>query len=361
MFLKTLYLCNSIYRPVYLTKLISMKKLLLIFSILISTTYIFSQNDSLLLKNGDKIIGELKNMDRGVATFKTAYSDSDFKIEWDGIKEIYTSSSYFITSSDGERFNGTIKTISDNKVSISLEKGGSKELVFMDIVYLKSVDEGLWNKMDAFIDIGLDMTKANNKTTFSTRSGIEYLDQRWSLGLTFNTNFTKQDEGPDTKRTDGALTYNYYLPKDFYIPVSVTYLQSSEQNLNARWNALTGVGYYVLHTNKLYWGFAGGASYNAENYVPDSIPDKNSMEAFFGTELNLFDIGDFSLATKARAFPSITEAGRWRFDINLDTKYDLPLEFYIKLGISMNYDNQPVAGGSDLDYVFYTGFGWEWP
>lgn len=338
-----------------------MKKYLFFFFTFIVSGVIFSQNDSLVLKNGDVIIGELKTMDRGVATFKTSYSDSDFKIEWDGIKEISTTNSYLINTSDGKRFNGTIKSIDDKKVSIQMIHGGKYEIVFMDIVFLKSVDEGFWKKIDAFVDIGLDMTKANDKTTFSTRSGIEYIAPVWSLGLTFNTNFTKQSEGPNTNRTDGALNLKYFLPKGFYIPVSATYLSSSEQNLSSRWNTFWGIGYYALRTNKLYWGFDAGVSLNAENYIPDSISSKESVEGFIGTDINLFDIGDFNLATTARVFPSFTESGRWRFDFNLDTKYDLPLEFYIKLGVSANYDNQPVLGGSDIDYVFYTGFGWEWP
>ena len=84
------------------------------------------------------------------------------------------------------------------------------------------------------------------------------------------------------------------------------------------------------------------------------------MEAYFGSELNMYDIGDLNLLTKASIYPSLTESGRWRVDFVFDAKYDLPLDFYIKLGINLNYDNQPVEGGSETDYVFQTGFGWEW-
>lgn len=338
-----------------------MKKYLLIVISFLSITIAFAQNDSLIMKNGDIIIGELKTMDRGIATFETDYSDSDFKIEWDGIKEMYTITSYLITTSDGGRFNGSIKSSQDNKVSINLEKGGTQEVVFMDIVYIKSVDEGFWHKIDAFIDVGLDMTKANNQATFSTRSGIEYMAPSSSLGLTFNTNFTKQDEGPNTERTDGALTYKYFLPKDFYIPVSITYLKSSEQNLKSRWTYLGGAGYYFLHTNRLYWGVAAGATFNMENFSIDSLENKDSFEGYVGTDVNLFDIGDFSLSTTVKVFPSFTDQGRWRSDFNFDTKYDLPLEFYIKIGFSLNYDSEPAIAGTEVDYTFHTGIGWEWP
>jgi hypothetical protein len=41
-------------------------------------------------------------------------------------------------------------------------------------------------------------------------------------------------------------------------------------------------------------------------------------------------------------------------------KYDLPLDFYIKLGYTLKFDNQPAPGSEKADYVFHTGFGWEW-
>lgn len=97
-------------------------------------------------------------------------------------------------------------------------------------------------------------------------------------------------------------------------------------------------------------------------YSPLDEPKTHSQswEGYIGTEMNLFDIGDLSLFTKARVYPSFTDAGRWRADFSFDTKYDLPMDFYVKVGISIDYDNQPVVGASDLDYVFYTGVGWEW-
>ena len=49
----------------------------------------YAQHDSLILKTGDVIVGEIKSLDKGVVTIETDYSKSDFTIEWSGIKEIY--------------------------------------------------------------------------------------------------------------------------------------------------------------------------------------------------------------------------------------------------------------------------------
>jgi hypothetical protein len=60
------------------------------------------------------------------------------------------------------------------------------------------------------------------------------------------------------------------------------------------------------------------------------------------------------------AYPSLTESGRIRVDNRIDLQYDLPMDFYIKTGFTINYDNQPVEGAAQSDYIWQTTFGWSW-
>ena len=84
---------------------------------------IHAQSDSIILKNNDFMVGEVKKMDRGVLTMSTDYSDSDFEIEWSGIKEIYTKTRYLITLSDGDHYTGRIKSSSPGKVNLVSNDG----------------------------------------------------------------------------------------------------------------------------------------------------------------------------------------------------------------------------------------------
>jgi len=98
---------------------------------------------------------------------------------------------------------------------------------------------------------------------------------------------------------------------------------------------------------------------NVEKYS-DKNADRNTWEGFLGSELSIYDLGNVNLTFDLIVFPSITESGRWRSDITFDIKYDLPFDFFIKLGTTPNYDNQPVSEARDLDYILHTGFGWQW-
>jgi len=339
-----------------------MKKSLLLFVLLLSgISVLFAQQpDSIIFKNGNYIVGEVKSMDRNILKIETDYSDDDFTIEWDGIKELYTKTYFLITLSSGDRYNGTINSTGDEKLVIHTDEGVEIEIDPDEIVFMDDINQGFWSQVYASVDFGWDITKANNFRQYSMRSNVGYIAKRWQLDADYNLLKTTQDDVDEIKRTDGSLTYKYFLPHDWYPLISASHTTNTEQQLDLRFSSKLGMGKYIIHTNRLYWGFSAGANYNMERYTEAVSPDRESWEGFLGSELNLFNIGDLSLLTSLAVYPGITESGRWRSDFKFDMKYDLPLDFYVKLGYTLNYDNQPAVGSSKNDYVFHTGFGWEW-
>lgn len=337
-----------------------------------------AQTDSLILKNKDVIIGEIKSMDKGVLTIETDYSDSDFKISWDGIDQLFSNTNYLITLSNGKRYNGRIKSVNgetieidtydpDNILSIRKKKkvsgtedigGGKIEVPITSIVYLNALDEGFWSRLSANIDLGWSLTKANNLRQFNVRSGLGYLADRWKANASYNSLRSNQDEVEPVKRTDADFTYNYFLPKDWFLLYNITFLSNTEQLIKLRTGNKVGLGKYLVHTNQTYFGFQAGVNLNNETYFDDT-PSRNSGEAFVGAELNMYDIGDLSLLSQVVAYPSLTESGRFRTDFKLDVKYEFFSDFYVKLGTTMNYDNRPIEGATSLDYIFQTTVGWE--
>lgn len=328
--------------------------------LLLVTNQIRAQEDSIIFKNGNYVVGEVKSMTRNVLTIETDYSDDDFTIEWDGVREIYTKTYFLITLSDGRRFNGTIQSNGSDGIAITTDEGNITEVQQKEIVYLDDVDQGFWSQLYASIDIGFDLAKSKNLRSFSMNSNVGYIGKRWQLDASFNRITSKQDEVEDIQRSDGGLTFKYFLPRDWYPTASTNWLSNTEQQLTLRTTAKLGFGKYVIHTNQLYWGFSAGANYNNEDYTPPELDDRSSWEGYAGTELNLFNVGDMNLMTSLVAYPSFTESGRWRSDFKFNVSYDLPWDFYVKAGFTLNYDNQPAEGSPKADYVLNTGFGWSW-
>jgi len=328
-------------------------------TLLCSFQPLLAQQDSLILVNQDVIVGEAKSMNQGVITFKTAYSDSDFKIEWEGISEIYTATSFLITLTDGSRFNGTLESESEGWITIIPDEGQPLTVDYDQIVYLRSVDDSFASRLSANIDLGIGITRAQNLRQFNLAANIGYLAKRWTLDGYYSLVTSSQDSISSIRRGDGGVSFRYFLPRDWYLLTSFKFYSSTEQRINLRTTLQLGVGNLIIHTNQTYWGIGAGVNLNREDFSSDAN-DRNSIEGYLSSELNVYDLGDLSVFSRLTAFPSFTESGRWRVDFSLDTKYDLPLDFYIRLGFNLNFDNQPVAGAGRTDYTFQTGVGWEW-
>lgn len=331
--------------------------------LLLSGSSTYAQIDSLVMKTGEVLVGEVKELKQGVIVIETDYSDSDFNVEWNKVEYIQTERKYLITTSNGDRYHGTLTKAEDSKhVTIVDEDEGAVVLDILDVVYLKSVNESFLSRIDLLMSVGYSLTKANENHQFSGRLNAGYMSSTFAVNLYFSAVRTIQT--PDsvkisTSRTEGGIGFRFFIIRDWFALINADFLQSTEQKLDLRSLTKGGIGNYVVNTNRMYFVIAGGAAWNYEDYNDITISDRSSVEAFAGLEYNIFDIGDLDLKTSVYAYPSITETGRFRTDFNFDLKYEFPLDFFINLGFTYNFDSKPAEGASGTDYVLQTTFGWE--
>lgn len=334
-----------------------MKKLLLLFTCLISSIC-FSQSDTLKLKNNDIIVGEVKSVINGVLTIETPYSDSDFKVEFTKIKGLVIPKNSIIFLSNGKRLFGTINTEENGDVIISETNGQEYMTRIVHIVEINEIDDKFWSRITASIDVGYNFTKANNHQQLTISTAIGYLGEKWKFSGKYEVLNSLQDNTDDIERVDWIIEAQRFLLHRWYILGNVSFLSNTEQALKGRTSPSIGAGKYFIRTNKLYLGVALGYNYNIETYFDESL-NKESSELFLSTQFNIFDFKDFKMVTGFSAYPSLSESKRFRLDYNIEFKYDLPFDFYIKAGFTVNYDNQPAVAGNETDYIFTSGLGWE--
>ncbi len=264
-----------------------------------------------------------------------------------------------LSTTEGGRYNGRLKSVAGGEVAVLSAKDTTARVSFEDIVYLRTVKFDFWSKLSASIGLGYNFTKSNNSRQFSLRSTLGYQARKWSANANYNNISSNRDDVEAIKRVDAALAYRYFLRKDWFPLIEINWLSNTEQNINLRTVTKLGMGKFLKRTKQWYWGVQAGISYNNESYSNSDLGSQNSAEGFLGTEANLYDLGDLSLLANIIAYPGITESGRWRFDSTVDLQYDLPLDFFIKLGFTVSFDNRSLASDSDYDYVVQTTFGWE--
>ncbi|WP_111670935.1 DUF481 domain-containing protein [Algoriphagus litoralis] len=354
-----------------------MKKILISLAFnLFFVSVLLAQNDTLIMKNKDKIIGEIKSMDKGIMTFETDYSNVDFKIDWKNVNQVFSKTNYLITLSDGMRYNGSLGSKNDSLVEIfptspervinlSKKKKIDEPIPLTaltvpigNIVYLNAIDEGFWSRLSFFFDVGTNITKANDLRQFTFNLGTGYLADRWKVNMTLNSLRSTQSNTEPIKRNEVALNYNYFLQKDWFLLYNLNVLSNTEQLIVFRNSNMVGLGKYFIHSNKVYLAFQGGVNLNNEEFEGQTSSTQTA-EAFVGMGYNIYDIGDLDLLSSVVVYPSLSTKGRVRSDFKFDIRYEFKFDLYFKVGTTLNYDNQPVEGASDLDYIFQTTIGWK--
>ncbi len=338
---------------------------LILFAILATSSKVLSQTDSLVMSNDNYLVGEIKELKQGVLQFKTSYSESDFKIDWDKVKYLHSNKMFVILLSNNERHYARLSTDSLHKNLIQItDRNGNRESVqTVDIVYLKKIKQSFVSRLSLLMSLGYTLTKENNNSQFNGRLNASYQSSKINANASFSfiRSFQTVDDTivTSTRRTEGGLGVNFYVLRNLYITAQSDLLQSTEQKLALRAITKGGLGKYLINSHLQYLMISAGAAWNFENFEDPESTDKNSLEGFVGLQYNIFDMGDLELQSNLYGYPGITESGRFRTDFNLNLKYDLPLDFFLSLGFTLNYDNRPAQGAADTDYVLQTGFGWE--
>ena len=78
---------------------------------------IFSQSDTLVFNSYNKVVGEIKKLERGILEVDAQFVDENLKIKWLSIKEIYTQSKFIVNIKD-KTYQGRISSISNEKVKV---------------------------------------------------------------------------------------------------------------------------------------------------------------------------------------------------------------------------------------------------
>jgi hypothetical protein len=303
-------------------------------------------------------VGSVESFDVGVLVFSTSYSDKDFQVEFDHITELYIHKKCIVTLTKSRRRFGLVRTIKPGIITITTNKDFVETFKLSEIISFQEVSEDRRKRFSASVDFGYDFTKAQGKRQTTVNATLGYVGELWVTNGSLNVLDSKQENVVDVKRVDAKADVRRLISKTWYLIGELTYLANTEQALEGRYTPNLGLGKLLASTSKLYLGISSGIAFNFETY-DDPTLDKKSTEAFIAANLNMYNFKDISLTTDFKISPTISNLGRARVDYNLTLKYDLPYDLYIKTAFTMNYDNEPAIAGNEYDYIFSSGFGWE--
>jgi putative salt-induced outer membrane protein YdiY len=316
---------------------------------------IASAADVVVMTNGDRLVGEIKSVEKEVLTFETGYSDSDFKIKWEKIASIESERQFLMETFDGKRMSGTLTPDPEKKPAVQI---AGANVPLPDVSNVQPFERTFWSRFDTGLDFGYSMTRTNSAKQLSLGANLSYRDEHHIDVVFANVFRSSQENAPKTQRWDFANDFRRLLGSRWYANTTQDFLNSEEQGLDLRTTIGGGGGRYLLRSPAQYLAVGGGIAWTNENYT-DTTPTKDSAEAYLGTELMTEKLKITDFITRFTYYPSLTISDRYRLLYRFDFDFNLPGDWYLRFGFFDNYDSQPPASFSKNDYGWSNSFGFK--
>ena len=316
----------------------------------------YAAKDVVITTSGDRLVGEIKSVEKDVLTLSTDYSDADFKIKWDKIASIESDRQFLVETFDGKRLSGSLKADPEKKAAVEVAE---TSVQLPEVSILQPFERTFWSRFDSALDFGYSLTKTNSAKQLSLGGNLSYRDERNVDTLFVNIFRSSQSNAPETARWDLGNDFRHLLGSRWYVNTTQDFLNSEEQGLDLRTTIGAGAGRYLLRSSVQHLTFGAGLAWTNENYTDAALPSEDSAEAYLGTEFRTEKLKVTDLLTRFTYYPSLTISGRYRLSYRFDLDFNLPGDWYLRLGLFDNYDNRPPAGFSSNDYGWSNAFGFK--
>ncbi len=317
-----------------------------------------SFTDRIYLKNGDRVTGSIKELDRGKLHIKTTTMDSIY-LNWVEVESVESDTYLRIAGTDGSFRYGRVQK-SDLQASIKvLDKGESIDIPALDIASMKPirVDESYWHRIEGDISAGIDYKKASDILLVNVASNLRLLEEKYELGFSFNWNETQRTENNNSSRADLGGDFTRFLGDRWFWKASLGLERNQELGLDLRSIVSGSAGKYFVQTGTMRFEVNAGLAASSERRTDNTTQD--SLEGVVRSSFDLFqlNIPITRLSANVSIYPGITESERIRVNTDITLRNELFRNFFWDLSFYSSYDNQPVEGAVKSDFGVVTSLG----
>ena len=356
-----------------------------------------AKTDLITVVNGDQITGAVRAMTAGKLAVSTSYAGT-VNIKWREIKQIESRYLYEIRLDDGERIYGRFTTnTTENQLTLRVS-GQYRQVDIDDIVEVRSIEEELADKLDLQLSSTIT-ADPDNKTlvlfasgTYDVRGGRTNFSARVD-----DTRNTQDDKTTSSNASSLQISREFWRERgtaQSFRVLNVRYDTNDELNIDHRGSLGFGLGRYLINDLGHELGVSAGVQATQEwrgrcddqvtsnsalatAWSDDDMEDEDedkprkSLERCADAELFLnfkwhlysFQKRDMDIFVTGATYPSLTDWGRVRGDLNLIINWELFNNFYWAVNLRTEVDN---AGDREddsygnSDYTLSTGVSWKY-
>ncbi|HET9693198.1 MAG TPA: DUF481 domain-containing protein [Steroidobacteraceae bacterium] len=319
------------------------------------------KTDVIMLRNGDRITGEIKSLEHNQLKLSTAHMGTVY-IEWDKIAQVETNQYLLLERIDGSRYYGQLVGGADEaELLVRRDEDSRPDTVSMvSVVRAEPIVGGHFiDRLDGYVSAGLDVAKAQGRSSADFGGGLSSRTRIREWSIDGSANITDDDSGAKSERYDLQGDWRQFRrDRDFYAGFG-GFESNTELDLDLRTTLGAGYGRYFVQTNRAEWAGGAGLAYAHETYKGRETIDSVALAMITGFAIYRYDFPETDVAGNLTLLPSLTESGRVRAEADLRAKYEFVDDLYFEIKLYGSYDSEPpLADSEQSDYGVVTSLGY---
>lgn len=308
------------------------------------------KTDVIQFDNGDRLTGEIRGLNRGLLQVKTSHMGT-VNIEWPSVMSISSDIQFQVENIQGERmFGAVMPSVEPRILQVAFGRGSQSES-FDNIVRITPVEDTLADRIKGGMSLGLNYSEASAISQLNFAGDITYTAEIYRLTGNASLYLSEVSEGTSTRRADLSTAYQRLRDNRWFTWGSLGWQQNEELGLQSRVLLGAGVGRDFFFSSQQTLSLTAGPLLSVENFF-DQPGQVTSGELGLMGSYSKFKFNDSELDLKVDLglFPSITESGRWRAELNSRLRYKLTDDLTWDLTLYGSRDSrEQVDGGSNSD------------
>ncbi len=292
--------------------------------LLFCTPLLAQKTDVVILRNGTRIIGEIKLLERG----RLNYSTDEMKviyIDWTKVVRISSQNRFQVETVVGRRYVGSFDLAADNGKMMVVTGTERLSLELASVVRIYPLKVRLWDRFKGYLDVGFSLNRANKLRTWTLGTGISLRTQKWLADLAGSSYYSKQENVPSAQNNSLRLLTQRFFAKRWAGWGLLQAEQNRELGLDLRLAGGGGAGRYFIQTNRSLLGVLGGLVATRERFTGKEETGY-SAEANFYVQFSTFryERPNLDFTTSLGVYPNLTTWGRVRSEFSARLSYEIP-------------------------------------
>ena len=318
------------------------------------------KTDVVIMKNGDRLTGDVKSLERGKLRFDTDATGT-ISIEWDEVDYLSSDQNIQVETEDGVRYLGNLGKAADKRGLVVETDTGAIDLAATHVVLMTPIEEKGIERLDGDITAGYNFAKASEVQQFQFGLDSDIRTETQIFGLSIDAVISDSADNESSQRHSLDLDYTRLRPNRWLTGAVVRLDRNDELDLDLRTSVGVGGGRILRQTNSQHLQLTGGIQLSREN-VSGLESDEDTVEAFASVNWDWFryDTPELDLSTNLQVIPNLTDTGRIRAEFDIKLRWEIVHDLFWQLTLYDSFDSDPVVVDAEKnDYGVTTSLGWE--